>query len=169
MSLSRSPPYHRRVPESGEGKTKTMNFATPVMAGAGGAGAAGGAPGRSGVRLAPDVNRILYVRNLPYKMTGEDLYEVFGQFGTIRQIRASNKPETKGTAFVVFDDIFDAKTAVENLTGFNVLGRCELTSSFSFFPWPPASCTQQTTQASCSPVLPQGQGNQKKGDSGEGG
>eukprot|EP00754_Rhynchopus_humris_P040489 Rhum_TRINITY_DN23536_c0_g1::Rhum_TRINITY_DN23536_c0_g1_i1::g.178164::m.178164/K12833/SF3B14; pre-mRNA branch site protein p14 len=100
-----------------------MNFATPVMAGAGGAGAVGGVPGRSGVRLAPDVNRILYVRNLPYKMTGEDLYEVFGQFGTIRQIRTSNKPETKGTAFVVFDDIFDAKTAVENLTGFNVLGR----------------------------------------------
>lgn len=31
--------------------------------------------------------------------------------------------ETKGTAFVVYDDIFDAKNAVDHLNGFNVAGR----------------------------------------------
>lgn len=31
--------------------------------------------------------------------------------------------DKKGTAFVVYDDIFDAKTAVEHLNGFNVAGR----------------------------------------------
>ena len=31
--------------------------------------------------------------------------------------------ETKGTAFVVYDDIFDAKNAVDHLSGFNVAGR----------------------------------------------
>ena len=31
--------------------------------------------------------------------------------------------ETKGTAFVVYEDIFDAKNAVDHLSGFNVAGR----------------------------------------------
>ena len=31
--------------------------------------------------------------------------------------------ETKGTAFVVYEDIYDAKNACEHLSGFNVLGR----------------------------------------------
>ena len=38
-------------------------------------------------RLPPEVNRILYVRNLPFNITGEELYEVFGKYGAIRQIR----------------------------------------------------------------------------------
>lgn len=31
--------------------------------------------------------------------------------------------ETRGTAFVVYEDIYDAKNACEHLSGFNVLGR----------------------------------------------
>jgi pre-mRNA branch site protein p14 len=31
--------------------------------------------------------------------------------------------ETKGTAFVVYEDIYDAKKAVDHLSGFNVAGR----------------------------------------------
>jgi pre-mRNA branch site protein p14 len=31
--------------------------------------------------------------------------------------------DTRGTAFVVYEDIYDAKTACEHLSGFNVLGR----------------------------------------------
>ena len=31
--------------------------------------------------------------------------------------------ETRGTAFVVYEDIYDAKDAVEHLSGFNVGGR----------------------------------------------
>ena len=38
-------------------------------------------------RLAPEVNRILYVKNLPFKITGEELYDLFGRYGAIRQIR----------------------------------------------------------------------------------
>ena len=38
-------------------------------------------------RLDPNVNRILFIRNLPYKLTTEDLYDLFGQYGSIRQIR----------------------------------------------------------------------------------
>jgi len=70
-----------------------------------------------------DVSRILFVKNLPFKVTGEDLYKIFGRFGSIRQARLGNGPKNKGTAFIVFDDVQHAKAAVESLTGFNVDGR----------------------------------------------
>ncbi len=75
------------------------------------------------VRLPPEVNRVLYVRNLPYKITGEEMYDIFGKYGAIRQIRVGNTPETRGTAFVVYEDIFDAKNACDHLSGFNVCNR----------------------------------------------
>ena len=74
-------------------------------------------------RLPPEVNRALYVRNLPYKITAEEMYELFGKYGPVRQIRIGDAKDTKGTAFVVYEDIFDAQAAVDSLSGFNVLGR----------------------------------------------
>ena len=38
-------------------------------------------------------------------------------------ISRGNTPETKGTAFVVYEDIFDAKNACDHLSGFNVCNR----------------------------------------------
>ena len=77
----------------------------------------------SAARLAPGVNRILYVRNLPYKITAEELYDIFGKYGALRQIRVGTEKDTRGTGFVVYEDIFDAKNACEHLSGFNVAGR----------------------------------------------
>ncbi|CAB9513995.1 3B subunit 6-like protein [Seminavis robusta] len=75
-------------------------------------------------RLPPEVNRILYVRNLPFKITAEELYAIFGKYGAVYQIRMGNKDkDTRGTAFVVYEDIYDAKAAVDHLSGFNVGGR----------------------------------------------
>lgn len=34
-----------------------------------------------------------------------------------------DKNETRGTAFVIYEDIYDAKNAVDHLSGFNVCGR----------------------------------------------
>ena len=34
-----------------------------------------------------------------------------------------NTAETRGTAFVIYEDIFDAKNACEHLSGFNVSNR----------------------------------------------
>ena len=78
---------------------------------------------RQSQRLPPEVNRALYVRNLPFKITAEEMYDIFGKFGAIRQIRLGNAQDTRGTAFVVYEDIYDAKTAVDHLSGFNVCGR----------------------------------------------
>jgi len=36
---------------------------------------------------------------------------------------SGNTAKTKGTAFVVYEDIHDAKNAAENLTGFNMGNR----------------------------------------------
>ena len=74
-------------------------------------------------RLPPDVNRALYVRNLPFKITSEEMYDIFGKFGAVRQIRLGNTNQTRGSAFVVYEDIYDAKNAQEHLSGFNVSGR----------------------------------------------
>lgn len=74
--------------------------------------------------MPPEVNRILYVRNLPFTITAEELYAIFGKYGAIFQIRLGNKDkDTRGTAFVVYEDIYDAKAAVDHLSGFNVGGR----------------------------------------------
>jgi hypothetical protein len=61
-------------------------------------------------KLPPGANRILFVKNLNYQITGEDLYDLFGRYGSIRQIRIGSEPKTKGTAFVVFDDVMDVRS-----------------------------------------------------------
>ncbi|KAJ3310887.1 hypothetical protein HDV04_004582 [Boothiomyces sp. JEL0838] len=74
-------------------------------------------------KLPPDVNRALFVRNLPYKISSEEMYDLFGKYGAIRQIRLGNANDTRGTAFVVYEDLYDAKQAQEHLSGFNLQGR----------------------------------------------
>ncbi|KAI9336077.1 hypothetical protein BDR26DRAFT_865083, partial [Obelidium mucronatum] len=75
------------------------------------------------VRLPAEVNRILFVRNLPFKISSEEMYDLFGKYGPIRQVRLGNSNDTRGTAFVVYEDIFDAKAACDHLSGFNIMGR----------------------------------------------
>ncbi|KAI5893946.1 RNA-binding domain-containing protein [Schizophyllum commune H4-8] len=74
-------------------------------------------------KLPPGANRILFVKNLNYQITGEDLYDLFGRYGRIRQIRIGNEQKTKGTAFVVFEDVMDAKNALDHLNGFHLQER----------------------------------------------
>ena len=74
-------------------------------------------------RLPPEVNRALYVRNLPFNITSDEMYDIFGKYGAIRQIRLGCTKDTRGTAYVVYEDIYDAKNAVDHLSGFNVANR----------------------------------------------
>ncbi|KAL1894419.1 hypothetical protein Sste5346_005921 [Sporothrix stenoceras] len=64
-------------------------------------------------------NRALFVKNLSYNVTPEELFELFGKFGAIRQVRQGIANNTKGTAFVVYEDVMDAKQACDKLNGFN--------------------------------------------------
>ncbi|KAL9133294.1 MAG: hypothetical protein Q9175_005526 [Cornicularia normoerica] len=76
-----------------------------------------------GGKLAPEVNRALFVKNLSYNLTPEDLFDLFGKFGPVRQIRQGIANNTKGTAFVVYEDVMDAKQACDKLNGFNFQNR----------------------------------------------
>jgi pre-mRNA branch site protein p14 len=72
------------------------------------------------------------VKNLPFKITGEELYELFGKFGAIRQIRLGTTKDTHGTAFVVYEDIYEAKKACEHLS-VTILKRGEKKKKKPFF------------------------------------
>ncbi len=74
-------------------------------------------------RIAPEVNRALFVKNLPFNVDAHDLYDLFGRFGAIRQVRLGHANDTKGTCYVVYEEVGDAKTACEKLSGFNFKGR----------------------------------------------
>jgi pre-mRNA branch site protein p14 len=75
-----------------------------------------------------------------YNATAEDLFTLFGRFGPIRydessvtvliqadilcsQIRQGFSNDTKGTAFVVYEEVMDAKQACDKLNGFNFQNR----------------------------------------------
>ncbi|CBZ49636.1 putative RNA binding protein [Neospora caninum Liverpool] len=117
-------------------QTPMMTPQTTLSSGMGGIGS-GQTPGTPGTRLggsggsvrgrpakiAPDMSRIIYVRNLPFKITDDELYDIFGKYGAVRQIRKGNTDKTRGSAFVVYEDVFDARAAVDQLSGFNVAGR----------------------------------------------
>ncbi|KAK5219170.1 hypothetical protein LTR99_006448 [Exophiala xenobiotica] len=66
-------------------------------------------------KLAPEANRILFVKNLAYNVDSESLWALFSKFGHVLQIR--------GTAFVVYNDVLDAKSACDKLNGFNFMNR----------------------------------------------
>lgn len=86
----------------------------------------------------PNTQTILFVKNLSFKVTSEEMYDLFGRFGPIRQIRLydplvlteeniltcrGNKNATRGTAYVVYESPHDAKVAVDKLNGFSFGGR----------------------------------------------
>ncbi|MES1907021.1 MAG: hypothetical protein MHM6MM_000220 [Cercozoa sp. M6MM] len=78
------------------------------------------------IKLLPkEVNRVLFVKNLPFQMTDEEMYSLFGKYGTLRQIRRGrpDHPTARGTAFIVYDDIHEANEARRKLHGVSVGGR----------------------------------------------
>jgi pre-mRNA branch site protein p14 len=69
------------------------------------------------------MDRALFVKNLSYNVTPEELFDLFGKYGPIRQVRQGIATNTKGTAFVVYEDVMDAKQACDKLNGFNFQNR----------------------------------------------
>jgi RNA recognition motif-containing protein len=68
--------------------------------------------------------KVLTLPSFFFSILGADLYELFGRYGAIRQIRIGDQAgKTKGTAFVVFEEIGDAKNAMEHLNGFHLQER----------------------------------------------
>lgn len=68
-------------------------------------------------------SQIIFVKNLPLKISDDDLYDIFWRYGTVIQIRKGINKEKRGSAIIVYENNESAKKAVEELNGFNVAGR----------------------------------------------
>ena len=70
------------------------------------------------------MSKKLYVGNIPFNTTADDLRESFGQYGTVTSANVISDRETgrsRGFAFVEMDDCADA--AIEALNGQDFQGR----------------------------------------------
>lgn len=71
--------------------------------------------------------RTLYVSNLPWKMTEDELVRLFGQFGTVAKTSLSTDPirknRNKGFAFIEYVNQLDCMTAMSSLDGYEIEGR----------------------------------------------
>ena len=68
----------------------------------------------------------LYVGNLPYSITSEELQEMFGQHGNVTSAQVVSDRETgrsKGFGFVEMSTDEEATSAIENLNGKDMGGR----------------------------------------------
>ncbi len=68
----------------------------------------------------------IYVGNLSYKVSDQDLLEVFEEFGTVTSAKVIKDRDTgrsKGFAFVEMENDDDAQTAIEELDGAEIDGR----------------------------------------------
>lgn len=67
----------------------------------------------------------IFVRNLPFTTTEEELFETFSQFGTVSAVHipVDDTKRNKGYAFITFQSKQDAKLAMETMDGEDFQGR----------------------------------------------
>ena len=68
----------------------------------------------------------IYVGNLSYRATREDVQEVFAEYGTVKNVTIPTDRETgrpRGFAFVELSSDAEEGAAIENLDGAEWLGR----------------------------------------------
>lgn len=68
----------------------------------------------------------IYVGNLSYETTQDDLNGLFAQYGSVAEVRLISDRETgrsKGFAFVTFDDSQGVHAAIEAVNGSEFQGR----------------------------------------------
>ena len=81
---------------------------------------------------------IVSVRNLPYNTSTESLYEFFGKYGNINQIRipdpransSSSSSAQQGTFFIIYNNTTNAIRAAHDSNGVNFNGRYLVTSLY---------------------------------------
>ena len=68
----------------------------------------------------------IYIGNLPYSTTEDDLRQLFAEYGSVTSaniIKDRDTGNSKGFGFVEMDNQADAEKAIENLNGSAVSGR----------------------------------------------
>ncbi|CAD25084.1 similarity to HYPOTHETICAL PROTEIN CGB0_HUMAN [Encephalitozoon cuniculi GB-M1] len=66
--------------------------------------------------------QILFVRNLPKDVSKDKVVELFGEYGTIVQIRIGVEKNTAGSAFVVYSRVEGARKAMRRMNGYYLDG-----------------------------------------------
>ncbi|MGH0034669.1 MAG: RNA recognition motif domain-containing protein [Myxococcota bacterium] len=72
------------------------------------------------------MSKKLYVGNLPFSSTQEDLQDLFGRHGSVASVNVITDRETgrpRGFAFVEMENASDADEAIRALDGSNLGGR----------------------------------------------
>ncbi|KAI5963395.1 MRD1 [Candida theae] len=67
----------------------------------------------------------IIIKNLPFEASRKDLLELFGAFGQLKSVRVPKKfdQSARGFAFVEFNLLKEAETAMKQLEGVHLLGR----------------------------------------------
>lgn len=80
-------------------------------------------------------SRVIFVGNLPYITTEQDLFELFETIGTVTraEVQYNDRGRPSGNAVVEFDVVESADLAIRNLHGYNYGGR-DLDLSFAWVP-----------------------------------
>ncbi|MGK7906618.1 MAG: RNA recognition motif domain-containing protein [Synechococcus sp.] len=68
----------------------------------------------------------IYVGNLSFRATQEDITEVFAEYGTVKQVKVPTDRETgrvRGFAFVEMSSDGEEEKAIEDLDGAEWMGR----------------------------------------------
>jgi RNA recognition motif-containing protein len=68
----------------------------------------------------------IYIANLPFKASEDDLVGLFGEFGAVESARIITDKFTRrsrGFGFVEMNDGTEGQTAIEKLNGFDFMGR----------------------------------------------
>ncbi|CUM66446.1 uncharacterized protein PRCAT00004110001 [Priceomyces carsonii] len=76
---------------------------------------------------------IVLVRNLPFDITSDSLYELLGKYGSIHQVRVPDEKSdqgTPGTCFVIYRNVASAVSAAKGLNGINYQGRYLVASEY---------------------------------------
>jgi RNA recognition motif-containing protein len=73
-----------------------------------------------------DTNNRLFVGNLPFRMTREELEDLFGQAGSVVSVHVPTDRETgrpRGFGFIQMQDAEELERAINMFNGYSVDGR----------------------------------------------
>ncbi len=68
--------------------------------------------------MDPIETQIVFVRNLPKSVDKDLVIRLFGEYGSMIQIRIGNELRTEGTAFVVYRSVECARKAIRHMNGY---------------------------------------------------
>lgn len=108
----------RAVKVNSAAQGKSFNAQTPQKA--------GGNSGYKAKNEGAEPTQTLFVGNLPWSVTEDQLWETFGEFGSVSAIRLPTDRETgkvKGFGYIEYGSLEDAQKAYDGASGIQIEGR----------------------------------------------